>query len=218
MNTATRILATLAVIGGLAAAVGGGATFATFNAQTTNGTNTFTAGTMTMTNVAGSVAGGSDCSSDTYSSTCATLFTLTNLAPGASDSSNTVAITYTGSITTGDFRLFASAYSSKTGSSDALCTATDPASQLDLQVKAGATIVYPTSGSGYGTLADFAGTYTTSSNGLQMNGGTNGSGSAGVWANGDSATYTINVHVDSGAGNTYQGCQSSVSLTWYAAQ
>jgi hypothetical protein len=218
VSTITRILASLAVVGALVATLSGAGTFATFNAQTTNAANTFAAGTVAMTNVAGSAVSGSNCSSETYAATCATLFALSGLRPGASDSSNTVTVTYTGTLATGDFRLFAGAYESKSASSPAVCTAADPATKVNIQVKAGSTVIYPTSGSGYGTLAAFAASYTTGANGLQLKGGTNGSGTAGVWSANDSGTYTINVNLDGSADNTYQGCRSAVSLNWYASQ
>jgi hypothetical protein len=69
-----------------------------------------------------------------------------------------------------------------------------------------------------GTLDGFSTTYTSSANGLQLKGGTNGSGSAGVWATNDNSVYNIKVHLDNAAGNTYQGCQSQSDLVWYASQ
>ena len=217
MSTLQKILATIVVLGAVTSVIGA-TTFATFSAQTTNPGNTFKAGTVAMTNVAGSVVSGTNCSTETINGVCATLFTLAGLVPGAAASSNTATITYTGTLTTSDFRLFATSYSTKTGASAAVCTATDPATKVDLQVKIGTTIIYPTSGSGFGTLAGFAAAYTTSANGLQLNGGTNGSGSAGIWATNDASTYTINVALNSTVDNTYQGCQSSATLNWYAAQ
>ncbi len=196
-------------------------TMATFVGQTTNPNNNFGSSTLTMTNIAGTVVSGSNCSSETYNGTCATVFSSssTDLVPGAADKSNTITITYTGRITTGTFGLFAANYSSKaSGSSSTLCTATDPASKINLQVKQGSTIIYPTSGSGYGTMADFATTYTGTSALLHLKGGTNGSGNTDVWVTGNSSVFTINVNLDSSADNPYQGCQSQADLVWYAAQ
>lgn len=218
MTTFRKILLTLAVIGAMSASLPGG-TFANFSAVTTNPNNTFAAGSMTMTNVAGTAASGSNCSAATNSGTCATLFTAsTSLQAGGSDLTNTVTIAYTGSVATGDFRLYGTSYSSKSGSSSPSCTATDPAAKINLRVKQGTTIIYPTSGTGYGTLAGFASTYTSTNNGLQLKGGNDGSGSAGVWSSGDQSTFTIAVNLDASADNTYQGCQSVVSLNWYASQ
>ncbi|HEX9436498.1 MAG TPA: hypothetical protein VGA16_04975 [Candidatus Limnocylindria bacterium] len=185
--------------------------------MTTNGT-TFAGGTVAMTNVAGTVVSGTNCSSETTSGTCAVIFNATAMKPGAADRTNTVAIAYTGTLATSDFRLFATAYTSKDAASSALCTAADPASKLNVQVKQGTTIVFPTSGTGYGTLAAFATTYTSTTNGLQLKGGANGSGTAGVWAASDSSTFTINVNLDTTADDPYQGCKSVATIAWYAAQ
>lgn len=214
----------LVVIGLLAAGAAlpliGNGTGANFTATTTNGSNVFANGTVSMTNVAGTAIAGSNCSTASIAGTCATLFASSNTGfkPGGADVSNSATITYTGSITTSDFRLYAASYTSKAAGSGSFCTAANPGSKVDLQVLVGATVIYPTSGTGYGTLDGFATTYTSSANGLQLKGGTNGSGTAGVWANTNSGAYTINVHLDSTADNTYQGCQSQSDLVWYATQ
>ncbi len=218
-RTRTRLAITafiILLIGGLL----GLRTLATFTAQTTNPNNVFGNTQMSMTNVAGTVVSGSDCSTATNSGTCATLFdaSSTNFTAGGSDVSNTVTITYLGSITTGTFGLYAGNYSSAAASSSPLCTATDPASKINLQIKQGSTIIYPTSGTGYGTLADFAATYTDTGNLLALAGGTDGGGTANVWTANDSSVFTIKVNLDSSADYTYEGCQSAAGLVWYAAQ
>jgi len=68
-----------------------------------------------------------------------------------------------------------------------------------------------------GTLDGFAATYTSPASGITLKGGTNGSGSAGVWANGDNAIYNIKVHLDNAAANSLQGCQSQSDIVWYAS-
>lgn len=213
LGAAKRVLLSFGVLGLMTSGLGGG-TFATFSAQTTNAV-TFVGGTVAMTNVAGTAVSGSNCSTETTSGTCAVVFNATAMKPGAADRTNTVAITYTGTISTSDFRLYASGYQSKGTSSSALCTAANPASKLNLQVKQGTTIVFPTSGSGYGTLDAFATTFTSAASGLQLRGG---AGTAGAWATNDAATFTISVNLDTSADNPYQGCQSVATLTWYAAQ
>ncbi len=193
---------------------------ASFNAQTTNPNNAFGNSSLTMTNVAGTVVSGSNCSTGTNNGTCATIFSLssTNFIPGAADKSNTVTITYLGSITTGTFGIYAANYSSKAAGSSSLCTATNPASKLNLQIKQGSTIIYPTSGSGYGTLSGFATTYSGTGAVLHLKGGTNGSGTTDQWVANDSSVFTINVNLDTTADNPYQGCQSQTDLVWYASQ
>lgn len=215
MGTTKRVLLSFAVLGLLTAGLGGG-TFATFSAQTTNAA-TFVGGTVAMTNVAGAVVSGSNCSSETTSGTCAVIFNATAMKPGAADRTNTVTITYTGTLTTSDFRMFATGYETKAASSSTLCTATNPASKLNVQVKQGTTIVYPTSGSGHGTLDGFATAYASAATGLQLKGG-GGAGTAGVWSANDASTFTISVSLDDGADNPYQGCRSLATIAWYAAQ
>ena len=84
-------------------------------------------------------------------------------------------------------------------------------------MKQGATIIYPTLGSGFGTLDEFGTTYTTAITGLALKGGTSGSGSADVWNTSSSSTFTVNVKLAS-VDNTYQGCQSTATFAWYAEQ
>jgi len=219
MTTRRKLTITSLVILLLAAAIGAG-TFATFTALTTNPTNVFGNSTVTMTNVAGTVVSGSNCSTATNNGTCATVFnaSTTSFTPGTADKTNTVTITYTGSVTTAAFGLYAANYSSTAGSSSALCTAANPGSKINLQVKQGSTIIFPTSGSGYGTLDAFATTYTGTGTLLHLKGGTDGSGSSNVWATNDNSLFTINVNLDTTADNTYQGCQSQTDLAWYASQ
>lgn len=213
------LLVGLLVLGAALPAIGAG-TGASFTATTTNGANILANGTVSMTNVAGTVISGSNCSTASINGTCATLLAASNTGfkPGGADVNNTATITYTGSITTSDFRLYTANYTSKAAGSGSFCTAANPGSKVDFQVVVGGVIIYPTSGSGYGTLDGFATTYTSSATGLQLKGGTNGSGAAGVWANGNAGTYTLNLHLDTTADNTYQGCQSQTDLVWYATQ
>jgi predicted ribosomally synthesized peptide with SipW-like signal peptide len=225
LNRQKKVLVTMVCLGTLLSVAGAG-TLASFTAQTTNPTNTFTNGSVTMTNVAGTVIAGANCAAPTANGTCATLFGASNasaLKPGAADISNSATITYTGNISpTSDFRLYVANYNTKTGSSAAACTAVNPASKLDLQVSVGTggtpTIIYPVSGVGYGTLDGFATTYTTNANGLQLKGGAQGAGAAGVWATSDVSQFNIKLHLDTTADNTYQGCQSVTDLVWWATQ
>src|SRR2546430_5266786 len=228
-----RILVSMVVIGFAAAAAA--STFATFSAQTTNPA-TIANATVTMTNVVGTNLGGIDCTTGVSDTTCKALFTAnntdsaavlgagqTNLKPGdATPATNSVVITYTGSLPTTKFRLFASSYQAKGGASSALCTAVasgagSPGTQLQFQVKQGGTIIYPTLGSGFGTLDEFGTTYTSVNASLALKGGTSGSGSADVWNTSNSSTFTVNVKLAS-VDNTYQGCQSTATFAWYAEQ
>jgi len=150
-----KALVGLVILGGLGSVFHQGGTLATFNATTTQGSNTFQTGTVTMTNVAGTVVAGSNCAVSTNNGTCATLFGAANtgaLKPSTADIANNVTITYTGSLSpTTDFRLFAANYTAKTGASSALCTAPaagagNPGTAVDLLVSVGAAtpaLLYP---------------------------------------------------------------------------
>ncbi len=150
-----KALVSLVILGGLGSVFHQGGTLATFNATTTQANNTFQTGTVTMTNVAGTVIAGANCAASTNNGTCATLFGAANtgaLKPSAVDISNNVTITYTGSLSpTTDFRLYAANYTAKTGASSALCTAPaagagNPGTGIDLLVSVGAAspaLLYP---------------------------------------------------------------------------
>ena len=219
MTIRNKLLISLGVLMVLGSFMTAG-TLATFSAQTSNPSNVFGNGSMTMTNVAGTAVSGINCTTATTNGTCATLFSssTTGFQPGGADSSNTVTITYTGSITTASFGLHAANYTSESGGSAASCTAADPASKLNLQIKQGSTIVYPTSGSGYGSLSSFATTFSSNAALLHLDGGSNGAGTLDQWATSDSSVFTININLDTSADNTYQGCQSQTDFVWYAAQ
>jgi hypothetical protein len=149
-----KALVSLVILGGLGSVFHQG-TLATFNATTTQANNTFQTGTVTMTNVAGTVIAGANCAVSTNNGTCATLFGAANtgaLKPSAVDIANNVTITYTGSLSpTTDFRLYAANYTAKTGASSALCTAPaagagNPGTGVDLLVSVGAAspaLLYP---------------------------------------------------------------------------
>jgi hypothetical protein len=216
-----RIFAgSLAALAVSAALIGG--TVASFNANVTNPGNVVSNGTVSLTNVAGTAVAGTNCATETASGACATLFSAatTSLAPGAPDVSNTVTVTYKGTLTTSAFVAYTGAYVSKSGGSSGLCTASDPGAHIQLQVKQGSTIVFPTLAQGgtYGTLDYFATTYTSPANGLPLKGGNNGSGSSGLWTTNDNSVFTISLNLPSGTSNAYQGCQSTFELAWYAAQ
>jgi hypothetical protein len=218
MRAVVRLFIGLMALGLLSGFTGYG-TFAAFSAQTTNPSNVLSTGTMLMTNVAGTVVSGTNCSTATSSGTCATLFnaSTTAMKPGAADKSNTVTITYLGTITTASFGFYVTNYNTKGAGSGSTCTATDPATKINLQVRQGTLIIYPTGGSGYGTLAAFAAAYSSVGTMLHLKNGANGGGTLDTWVTNDSAVFTININLDSSADNTYQGCQSLADVVWYAA-
>lgn len=95
---------------GAAAYFGGGATFASFNAETTNAGNTVASGTLTLSD---QVNSGTACLSATaapennVNPSCAAALTLTNLAPGVFGGISLVTVQNTGSINASKLSLFA---------------------------------------------------------------------------------------------------------------
>lgn len=113
----TKKLLILAMLTALIAYVMGGSTFATFSAQTGNPQSTVASGTLTMSDqvntgtVCNSYGAGSQ---DNYNGACDAILSLTNQAPGVTNSSGTyaggyamVTIKNTGSIDASLFSLFA---------------------------------------------------------------------------------------------------------------
>ena len=218
-NAVRALIATSLIVAAIAAGVASG-TFATFTSQTTNPGNVSSNATLAMRNVAGTAVAGSNCSTETASGTCATLFNIQNFAPGNS-SQNTATITYTGTVTTGDFRLFMANFNEfAPGYNATLCTTSHPGQQVQFQVKQGTAVIYPTAGTGFGSLGDFNTSFNTSTTGLRLKPSANAdTGSAGAWpAANPAVTFTITLQLDISVDNTNQGCRSSFDLDWYASQ
>src|SRR2546427_12584288 len=76
VDTKKKLLLTLILLGLLTTVIG--STLATFTATTTNPANVFSNATVTMTNIAGTVISGTNCSPPTSNGTCATLFGAAN--------------------------------------------------------------------------------------------------------------------------------------------
>ena len=210
-------------LGLIVAAVAGGVatgTFATFTSQTTNPGNVASNASVAMRNVAGTAVAGSNCSTETASGTCATLFNVQNFLPGTS-SQNTTTITYTGTVATGDFRLFMNNFNEfASGYNATLCTNAHPGGSVGLQIKQGTAVIYPVAGTGFGSLGDFHTSYATSGTGLRLKPGANAdSGSPGAWPPANPpVTFTITLQLDTAVDNSNQGCRSSFDLDWYASQ
>ena len=184
---------------------------------------------MSMTNVAQVVRGGSNCTTATNTGVCATLFTpaATSFVPAGAPATNGLTITYTGAVKTSDFRLYVASYVPKTATSSSLCGAPDaaadpnnPASRIELQVAQGAAVIFPVGGAAgsFGTLRAFADSFNGPATGLQLRGGTNGSGAPGGWRKNDSSTFTVTLRLAASASNLYQGCRTGFDLVWFATQ
>jgi spore coat-associated protein N len=177
-------LATVLAATGLTVASG-----ADFTASSANPANTFSAGTLTMSNSADNAA----------------ILTASNMRPGDPASTGTVDIANTGSLS-GAFTL--------TRGTPADSDTSNPlsgklnVSVVDCGTFSGSTA--PTCGDGddvtkyTGTLADMGTTGHAIS-------------ALGNYAGGDKHRYRFSVGLDSSAGNAYQGDSSTVAFTWNAA-
>ena len=218
-----RIIATAGV--GLAlAGFSTAATVANFSAETTNPTNQFASGTLVLSNKKNSAtaclstAGGT---TDTnVNNACDTLFT-TNLTPGGTAASANVTLKNEGTLAASALKLWSSACANADTAAAYHGTGL-PCANLQLTIQqysdafttpstcifgGGSATVCASSASF--TLADYA-TAHTGSGGAQ----TIGSG----LASGASTYFTITVFMPSSAGNTYQGRQGTMDLTWHIDQ
>jgi spore coat-associated protein N len=177
-------LATLLAATGLTVASG-----ADFTAQSANPANTFTAGTLSMSNSADNAA----------------ILTASNLRPGDPASVGTVDIANTGSLS--------GAFTLTRGTPVDSDSANPLSAKLNVVVDDCGTFsgsTAPTCGDG-----DDANKYT----GTLADMGTAGHTIAGLgsFAGNDKHRYRFRVSLDGSAGNPYQGDTSTVAFTWNAA-
>jgi hypothetical protein len=171
-------------------------TYAAFNAQVSNGGNSWSTGTVTLS--------GDDGSSSTTSAVGTALFTPTNLAPGATGT-NCVVVTYGGSLAAA-VKLYVAA-GDLTGSA-AL------AGQLTIVITEG-------TGGSYGSCTGFV-AGTTIYNGTLAalaTSSTNYATGVGTWAPSAAAqakTYRVTYTLSATAPNSVQGTTASAAFTWEA--
>ena len=223
MNLKQKVLMTLGTVG-VAAAVAGGGSFASFNAQTTN-PNTFATGTLVMSNKVNtataclSTAAGVGITTNV--ATCDALFNLTVKKPGDSGTAD-LTIKNEGSVAASLLNTFTSGCTGADASGQTYHGTGDPCAAVQIYVQqwdsaahttptaclyGGAAVTNTCDFSGASkTIADFATNYTSSSAGLTVTGGL---------AAGSSDFFTIGVKLPTSADNTYQGRQATVGLSWY---
>jgi hypothetical protein len=219
-----RVLMTLLVIGVAGSTVSYG-TFASFTAQTSNAGNTFSTGTLTLTNTK---TGGTTCLStggaggvDTNSNStgCSAIFALggtPGLAPGGTVQTAQMSIQNSGSLPASTLKLWSDACAALDNSSVSVHGTGDPCTKVNISVyneTAGACVVpavaaactastTPTSTVTLATFAASGSPYTVASS----------------LAAGSTATYTFSIQLDSSAGNTMQGRLASTTFHWLASQ
>jgi hypothetical protein len=219
-----KLFLTSAVVSVLAATLGFGS-FATFDAQTNNPSNTFAQGTIVLSNTK---QGGTACLSTGGGNTntnvnvsCDQLLNLTAQKPGNGGSAN-VTLKNVGSLDASIFKVFsptctnADALTETYHGTGSICGQV----QLDIQQYSDAGFTTP-SGCLYGhatgntcdwtdttkTLSAFATAYPNSGSGLSLGG----------LAAGASAYLKISFQSASSADNTTQGRQAAIDLDWYIA-
>lgn len=230
-----KILLSLMVLGMVTAALGA-STFATFNAQTTNGNNTFKTGTLVLSNTKKSEAGaavttptpcystGSGSSTDTNAnSLCPTLITATGMKPGAVYTA-TLTLKNEGSLDANVFRVFSSACAVDDAAGETYHGAGNLCDKIQLYIQqidnttsADTVCLYGSSSSQSCTFSDtgyslnnFLTTHTTPETAWDVNGSTLPSG--------QSTSIRIGMKLPTDADNTYQGRTATVDFNWYIAQ
>jgi predicted ribosomally synthesized peptide with SipW-like signal peptide len=220
-----RVLMTFGTLG-VAAAVAGGGTFATFNAQTTNAGNTFATGTLVMSNkvnsgsVCLSTAGGD---TDTNANNCAAAFNLSVKKPGESGTAN-ITLKNEGSLDAAALSLYSSACTDADASLENYHGTGGPCSKVEFYVQEYTSSTFATVSSClYGattvantcdftdttkTLGAFAALYPNSG---QVYG-------LGAMNAGTSRFIKVGVQLDSSANNSYQGRKASIDLTWFMSE
>ena len=193
MNRTHRVLLTLLVIG-LVGAVAGFGTFSAFSSTTSNDGNSFSAGSVTI--------------SDNDSNSA--MYTVSNAKPGDSATS-CITVSYGGSLAA-NVKLYTA---STIGSLGSHLTLTITQGTGTVSFGSACTNFTP-DGSGAqiynGTLSNFAATYSNYASGLSL---TNASAST-TWSNGDSRVYKFQITLPS-SDTTGSGLNTgSHSYTWEA--
>lgn len=194
MQTRTKILRSLAVIGAVSSLAAFGV-FSAFSSQTDNPGNTVTAGTVVL----------ADNDSDTA------LYSLSDAGPGDTTEA-CIQVTYTGSLDAA-VKLYTPS------------TIGDLGPHVNLKIEPGtqSTVSFPdctdftvdSSGSLFdGTLASFASTHDSWTNGLSDNPGT----TATEWVTNDAVVYRVTATVDAGAPDSAQGDTTGSHILRWEAQ
>ena len=196
MSLARKLLAS-AVACGLAVVVAGAATWSSFAQTTANPSNSFSAGTVAISdNDAG------------------TTLSIPALSPGVS-SSGCIKVTYTGSLASA-VRMYASTTGALaqylnltitrgTQTSPTFPSCTGFSADSANYIGAGAGVMYS------GTLSNLASSYTNFASGL-----VDAPGSPQSWSGGSAHSYMLTVSLPAGMPSAAQGLSSTATFTWEA--
>lgn len=226
-----KILLSLMVLGVVSSILGAG-TFASFNAQTTNGNNTFKTGTLVLSNTKTSEAGASVVSPTCYSNgsgatdtnanaSCATLITAAGMKPNDIYTA-TLTLKNEGSLDANAFNVFSSACATADAAGQTYHGTGDLCSKIQLYIQEvdgtgnDTTCLYGNTGTSCDfsdatrTLADFVTNHTTSNAGLAVH--------SNALTAGSSSYIRIGMKLPLDADNSYQGRTATVDFNWYIAQ
>lgn len=228
--TSKTYLKVLIVVGLLAVIGGGAGTFATFNATTTNASNTFATGTLVLSNAVQfgstclSTGGGTTVSSgNSSSSDCDKIFNTTISKPGDTAGAN-LTLQNVGSLPASHLTLTASSCLPGPNSNEPTYQGTgDLCTKLNFYVQewtspySGAfKCWYPladgtTCDTNFATNPQFLSSFTSQN--LDA-----GPGLSPALTSGGSRYFTVVVQLPGSAGNSYQGTQAVVDLSWQESQ
>lgn len=193
-----KVLLTLAIVLVVAVIIGGG-TFATFTAQTKNASNSFSSGTIVLSDTVGagsaclSTGAGTSVDAANTNSGCDVILSPTVQKPGQVATSGSVAIKNAGSLN-GTLSFDVSACASANEATETYHGTGNICPQLTLEYKRGAGAWTPVALDGTGTGVD-----------------------SHALASLATDTYTFRVTLAAGAPNTVQGLKGTFDVTWNLA-
>lgn len=204
-----------------------GGTFATFNAQTRNPSNTYALGTLVLSDTK---QGGSACLSTGGGSTdvnvnnaCDILLSLTVKKPGDSGTAN-LTLGNAGSLAASALRVFSAACADSDASSETYHGTGSPCGKVQLTVQQWSDsgfsnpLACPYGGTSAPNTCDFSDA-TKTLGAFQSSYGSSATGlSVGSLAAGASTWFTIGVKAPSDTDNTFQGRQAAIDFTWFMQQ
>ena len=218
MSRKKKVLMSLMLFGGLAALVGG--TLANFTAETTNSGNTFSTGTLVLSDAK---VGGTTCLSTGGGNTdvnvnavgCDNLINAGAQKPGGSVFTSQVILRNVGSVPASTFQLWSTACSTSDAAAENYHGTGNLCSVVNITVHDDTNnfCYYPTVAAGACTmtagknLANFVATYPAAS---PLSLSTSGLGTG--------ITYSVSTQLDAGAGNNMQGRTATIDFNWKIAQ
>jgi spore coat-associated protein N len=226
-GTKKKLAITGAILASATALIGGG-TFASFNAQTKNPTNTFATGTLVLSDTVGAgtacLSTGAGVNTDTnVNNSCSTIFALSVKKPGDSSTAD-ITLKNEGTLAASALKIFSSAACANSDASGETYHGTGvPCAKVQLYIQQYSDSARTTvSNCLYGAAVtantcDFTDATKTLAAFRTAYDGTTTLG-AGTLAAGASRYFRIGVMLPSDADNTFQGRTASTDFTWLIEQ